>query len=66
MKNKDQNNASRRDFVINSGLIAGGLITAPILSKANYFSGAEETIKVAVVGCGGRGTGAAMLSLIHI
>ena len=28
--------------------------------KANFFSGAEDTIKVAVVGCGGRGTGAAM------
>ncbi|MFM1755818.1 MAG: hypothetical protein RL621_733 [Bacteroidota bacterium] len=63
MKKQDQNNASRRDFVINSSLMAGGLITAPLLSKANFFSGAEDTIKVAVVGCGGRGTGAAMQAL---
>jgi predicted dehydrogenase len=60
---KNQNNESRRDFVINSSLMAGGLMTAPLLSKANFFSGAEDTIKVAVVGCGGRGTGAAMQAL---
>ncbi len=46
---KNQNNESRRDFVINSSLMAGGLMTAPLLSKANFFSGAEDTIKVAVV-----------------
>jgi hypothetical protein len=63
MKKQDQNNASRRDFVINGSLMAGGLMTAPLLSKANFFSGAEDTIKVAVVGCGGRGTGAAMQAL---
>ncbi len=58
-------NTSRRDFVRNTSLIAGGLIAAPAISKAtNYFSGAADTIKVALVGCGGRGTGAAMQALL--
>lgn len=54
---------SRRDFVKQSSLIAGGLLTAPMLSQANFFSGAEGVIKVALVGCGGRGTGAAVQAL---
>ena len=35
----------------------------PIFSKANYFSGSDDVIKIAVVGCGGRGTGAAVQAL---
>jgi predicted dehydrogenase len=54
----------RREFVKNSSLIAGGLLAAPLFSKANYFSGAANTIKIALVGCGGRGTGAAMQALL--
>ena len=57
--NTDNKN-SRREFVKNSALITGGVMTMPLLSKANFFSGAEDTIKVALIGCGGRGTGAAM------
>ena len=49
MKNQEPNNASRRDFVINSSLVAGGLIATPFLSRANYFSGADDTIKEGVV-----------------
>ncbi|MEY3435612.1 MAG: hypothetical protein RL335_68, partial [Bacteroidota bacterium] len=44
---------SRRDFVKNSSMIAGGALATPLLSKANVFSGADDAIKVAVVGCGG-------------
>ena len=51
---------SRRDFVKTSAMITGGIMATPLLSKANFFSGAEDTIKVALIGCGGRGTGAAM------
>ena len=56
-------NQSRRDFVRNSSLLAGGLLAAPFLSGANYFSGSDNVIKVALVGCGGRGTGAAVQAL---
>ena len=56
--------SSRRDFVKQTGLLAGGLIAAPFLSQANYFAGANDVIKVALIGCGGRGTGAAMQALL--
>jgi predicted dehydrogenase len=63
MHNDASNKNSRRDFVKQSSLIAGGLIAAPLLSRSNYFSGADDTIKVVLIGCGGRGTGAAMQAL---
>lgn len=59
----DQQQQSRRDFVKQTSLLAGGALAAPLLSQANYFSGADGTIKIALVGCGGRGTGAAMQAL---
>lgn len=57
---------SRRDFVKQSSLLAGGLLAAPIIaeaSQANYFSGAPGVIRIALIGCGGRGTGAAVQAL---
>lgn len=54
---------SRRSFVKNSSLIAGGLMAAPLLSRANYFSGADDVINIALIGCGGRGTGACVQAL---
>lgn len=38
-------------------------MAVPILGRTNFFSGAAGEIKVAVVGCGGRGTGAAVQAL---
>ena len=35
----------------------------PGMVKANYFSGAEDEIKIALIGCGGRGTGAVFQAL---
>ena len=65
MNEKNSNpKQDRREFVRQGTLIAGGLMAAPLLSRANYFSGADDTIKVALVGCGGRGTGAAMQALL--
>src|SRR6476469_9736617 len=54
---------SRREFVKQTGLLAGGLFVLPNLAGANFFSGADDVIKIALVGCGGRGTGAAMQAL---
>ncbi|HXS56725.1 MAG TPA: Gfo/Idh/MocA family oxidoreductase [Hanamia sp.] len=54
---------SRRSFVKNSTLLAGGMLAAPLLSKANFFSGSEGVIKIALIGCGGRGTGATVQAL---
>src|SRR6185295_11006964 len=55
---------TRRDFVRGGTLLAGGLIAAPLLSRANYFSGAADTIKIALVGCGNRGSGACLQALL--
>ncbi|MBX3238791.1 MAG: Gfo/Idh/MocA family oxidoreductase [Chitinophagaceae bacterium] len=63
MNTDNKGNNSRREFVKNSTLVAGGLLAAPLMSRANYFSGADDTIKIALVGCGGRGTGAAIQAL---
>ena len=57
-------NPGRRDFLRQGTLLAGGLMAAPLLSHSNYFSGANDTIKIALVGCGGRGTGAATQALL--
>jgi predicted dehydrogenase len=54
---------TRRDFMKQGSLLAGGLLAMPVLSHANYFSGAKDTIKIALIGCGGRGTGAATQAL---
>jgi len=62
-KNFPRNYQGRRDFVKNSSLLAGGLMAAPLLSKANLFSGSDDVIKIALIGCGGRGTGAAVQAL---
>ena len=55
---------SRRDFVRQTGILAGGLAVLPSVAGANFFSGADDVIKIALVGCGGRGTGAAMQALL--
>lgn len=60
----EQNHLSRRNFVRNTSILAGGMLVMPTLSRANFFSGADDVIKVALVGCGGRGTGAAMQALL--
>ncbi|OMP77460.1 Gfo/Idh/MocA family protein [[Flexibacter] sp. ATCC 35208] len=60
---KKEFHSGRRDFVKQSSLLAGGLLTLPLISQANFFSGANDVIKIAMIGCGGRGTGAAVQAL---
>lgn len=58
-------NQSRREFVKKTSLIAGSLAAIPFASKADFFhTSVDDSIKVALVGCGGRGTGAAMQALL--
>ncbi len=68
MKNENKNQKSdkntRRDFVKNSALFTGGAMLLPNLqmgAMANVF--ADKKLKIALVGCGGRGTGAAVQAL---
>jgi hypothetical protein len=39
-------------------------MASPLISKRGYFNSVDDTIKIAVIGCGGRGTGAAMQALL--
>jgi myo-inositol 2-dehydrogenase/D-chiro-inositol 1-dehydrogenase len=54
-------NSTRRDFLKGSaGLVAGAAAATSLLPAGGVFAaGTDETIKVALVGCGGRGSGAA-------
>ena len=61
---KNSTSTTRREFVKQSSLLAGGLLASPLISKGGYFNSVDDTIKVALVGCGGRGTGAAMQALL--
>ncbi len=56
--------ATRRKFVKNTALATGGMLVLPsILSAKSYIDG-DDAIKVALIGCGGRGTGAALQALL--
>jgi len=52
----------RRQFLKGSALATGGVLLSPFAANAFHVT-ADETLKVAVIGCGGRGTGAANQAL---
>ena len=49
---------SRRQFLRNSAIITGGLALTSVLPR-RVWAGVTDTIRVGVIGCGGRGSGAA-------
>ncbi|HTH46500.1 MAG TPA: Gfo/Idh/MocA family oxidoreductase, partial [Candidatus Limnocylindria bacterium] len=52
--------SSRRDFLRSSGTAAAFVLAAPgILVRESAFAANSDTLKIGLVGCGGRGTGAA-------
>jgi len=54
----------RRDFLKTSALVAGGvMINGVAFATGGAHSSVDDTIKIALVGCGGRGTGAAFQAL---
>jgi predicted dehydrogenase len=62
--NKPKNGLTRRDFMKRTTLAAGGgLLFSSLPVSASAYAGANDTLNVAVVGCGGRGTGAANQAL---
>jgi len=50
-------NLERRDFIKTSAMVAGGAMLSSLPLSGAYAAG-SDVIKVALVGCGGRGTGA--------
>jgi len=60
----DKNLNSRRNFVKNTALLTGAAMVLPNLqmnAMVNVFN--DKKLKIAVVGCGGRGTGAVIQAL---
>ena len=58
--------ANRRGFLKASGLLTGGALLSQLpfsTRAAGYNSSVDDTIKVALIGCGGRGRGAAQQAL---
>ncbi|MGL4943608.1 MAG: Gfo/Idh/MocA family protein [Thermoguttaceae bacterium] len=55
-------NRSRREFLRTSGVLSAGLATASLLAPRVHAAG-DDVIKVALVGCGGRGSGAVRQAL---
>ena len=54
---------NRRSFVRNTAISAGALLTVPFSLDAMANSSNNKKLKLAVVGCGGRGTGAVIQAL---
>ncbi len=54
---------SRRDFMKGSVLAAGGVLLSGLPLEASAYVKGSDALKVALIGCGGRGTGAAVQAL---
>ncbi len=63
-KNKDLiAGATRREFVKTAALATGGMMAAPLSVRAMGHVAEAKKLKLAVVGCGGRGSGAVVQAL---
>lgn len=63
MKNLENNKMPRRSFLQNSAAAMGGIVLAGLPAGASAFVAGSDTLKIALIGCGGRGTGAASQAL---
>ena len=64
MNNSTNHPTSRRDFLKNSGVAVSGAFAAPfILTPSSFAQSPGETLRIGLVGCGGRGSGAAAQAL---
>ena len=63
----DSITSSRRKFIKSSAAIAGSLAmsctTSTQANTSSVHAGVDETLRIGLIGCGGRGTGAAMDAL---
>ncbi len=49
----------RRSFLRHTSIASSALLLSPVSQLAAYHNSVDETIKIGLIGCGGRGTGAA-------
>ena len=61
--NKTKKPASRRDFMRNSAAAMGGLVAVRLPNIPGAYASSDDAIKVGIIGCGGRGTGATVQAL---
>jgi len=54
---------TRRDFLRHSSLVAGAAVAGSVLPASGVFAQSSDAVKIALVGCGGRGSGAAVNAL---
>ena len=62
MTESSKTNTSRREFLKDTGKIAASSALAAGIAS-NVYAGEDNTIKIVLIGCGGRGTGAASNAL---
>lgn len=63
-KDDNDNRLTRKEFCRNATLAAGGgILLSSLPVGASAYAAGSDTLRVAVVGCGGRGTGAASQAL---
>ena len=60
---KNRPSSSRRSFLKQSGVIAAGTAVGGLALERSAHAAGSDTFKIALVGCGGRGTGAAHQAL---
>lgn len=63
MKSTPSSTPSRRQVLRSTGAALAAGAIAPYVSAAGYHSHGTDTLRVGLVGCGGRGTGAALNAL---
>src|SRR5204862_952173 len=63
LMNDSQNVTSRREFLKTSALIGGALVAPAILPGNTFAKENSETLRIGLIGCGGRGSGAANQAL---
>jgi predicted dehydrogenase len=62
--NNEELRDKRREFLKTSALVAGGvMLNGVAFANGGAHSSVDDTIKIALIGCGGRGTGAAFQAL---
>ena len=67
MKERYPNNTAkrvtRRDFVKGTAAVVGSVMASQFPLGASAYYGVDDAIRVGLIGCGGRGTGAAMQAM---
>lgn len=61
---KTASGTTRREFVKTSTLVAGGAVVGAMALRPAVHAAGDDTLRVGLIGCGGRGTGAASQALM--